>query len=588
MTFTTLRIGDPASARVLGYASMLFAIAAGGLSAAPEFAVVTGGGTFYAYSTYKSTSSIQYAIDNDLLKALVTDLGGGQWSLQITPLKQPLATVYFPWQSHRTPLDDDITNDIYYYPNLLGRTEHALNRNSDWAWYGSTYPGPASAPLVVMADHLSAKIVAATNWPPKTVTPLYAAQRMVLRYDDSVPVGTSSNYHALIATVTGNAEAGDVPWQNALDLYRLWLDSNLGKITYPVWMWAGQGMLNLQLQSYRTTADLANAWQPLRDIYPWVLMWGQMSPYPGGGCCGIDPATNRYYAAPFQMDSRFIPSLPDWVKNIVGMGYHAGFYSAPYSHLYGDMPSDRLDTPTGLQAFTAILNMNRRYGANSFYLDTFARLLWGNPAPILDAFRTNTIPKDAMSEGIVDIYPLPGLVSGALAGGNNCGAPSKTPETYTVTTFPAFVRYLLNDRMIYWGESNDDRQFWGEGTPAGCDYATSCAHGACNYGIERQILLTGARIEFRPGRENPVLAAIISERERVGWWQRQPRYMATKGLRLSGIPNSSNVEISAFEDVSGKTLFAIDNPNLISTLSFSFGGRSYVVPARAVAILTAD
>ncbi|HWQ57036.1 MAG TPA: hypothetical protein VN442_25345 [Bryobacteraceae bacterium] len=566
---------------------LLVTTATAALPAVPEFAVFTGSGAFHAYPAYTPVGASQYAVSDDVLRAVITDLGHGQWRLQLTPLKENLVTVFFPWQSQRAPLDNDIANDIFYYPNLLGRTERAVNRNSDWTWYGSTYPGPAAAPLVVMADPLSAKIIAATNWPPKTVAPLYAAQRMVLRYEDVVPVTDSATYQALIAAVTGNATVGNVPWQKALDLYRSWLDASMGKITYPSWMWEGQGMLNIQLQSYQTIAAVDKVWQPLKDMYPWVLMWGQMSPYPGGSCCGIDPATNRYYPTLPRMDSRFLPCLPQWVQRIVRQGYHAGFYSAPYSHLYGSKPSARLDMPADLSQFVEDIKANRSYGVNSYYLDTFAREYWGQPASIVTAFSAGALPKDAMTEGIVDVYPVPGLVSGALAGGASCGAPSKLPEACAVTTFPPFVRYLLNDRLIYWGESNDDGQFWGLSAPTGCDYATSCANGTCHYGVERQILLTGARIEFRPGRGNPVLDAIISERQRVGWWRREPRYLATWGLTLTGIPNSSRVEISRFEDITGANLLAISNPNMISGLSFELDGIPYAVPARAVAIVEA-
>src|SRR5262245_22538382 len=165
----------------------------------PNFGVVTSTGTWYAYSSA--------SVNDTVVSATVTDEGGGRWRLNITP-KQALKTVYFPWQPQRMPLDGDISNDIYYYPYLLGRTEKAANHNADWTWWGLPYPGSSSAPLVVMADPNSAKIVAATNWPPKPVTPLYAAQRMTLRYDTAVPAGSAANFGALIATVTGNAATG--------------------------------------------------------------------------------------------------------------------------------------------------------------------------------------------------------------------------------------------------------------------------------------------------------------------------------------------------------------------------------------------
>ena len=524
-------------------------------------------------------------MSDSILTATVTALDSTRWKLEISGVHTALTTEYFPWQSQRSPLDSDISNDIYYYPNLLGRTEHASNRNTDWQWYGSIYPGPIAAPLVIMGDPASAKIVAATNWPPKTVSPLYAAQRMVMRYGDAVPVGGSAVYQALIATVTGNAATGNAPWQKALDLYKAWLDSSMGQISYPDWMWQGQGMLNLQLQGYSTTSDVDNSWQSYKGDYPWVLMWGQMSPYPGGSCCGIDLTTNQYYSTLPYMNSRFLPSLPTWTQNTVASGYHAGFYSAPYSEYYSAGPRGYLDTTSGLNWFTNYNAVNHSYGANSYYFDTLAREYWGDPGSIVNLFNTGVIPKDALGEGIVDVYPLPGLVSGALAGGGYCGAPYKTPEAFTVTTFPPFVRYLLNDRQVYWGQSNDDGQFWGTSTPSGCDYATWCANGLCNFGVEHQILLTGARIEMRPGSANEILDAIVAERKRVNWWARKPKYLATLGLNLSTIPASSRIEVSHFLDTNGIDLLAVSNPNLVSGLSVSLNGTVQSIPAQKVAIL---
>src|ERR1044071_4815441 len=113
-----------------------------------------------------------------------------------------------------------------------------------------------------MADDASAKIVAATNWPPKKVTPFYAAQRMILEYDVPVLAGTTATYGAIIATVTGDAASGKVPWQLAVDLYKSWLDSKI-QVNYPAWMWDGQGFLNIGLQNYLTfdITSIDNLWQ---------------------------------------------------------------------------------------------------------------------------------------------------------------------------------------------------------------------------------------------------------------------------------------------------------------------------------------
>ena len=209
----------------------------------------------------------------------------------------------------------------------------------------------------------------------------------------------------------------------------------------------------------------------------------------------------------------------------------------------------------------------------------------GDPAVILDLFRRRVIPTDAMTEGVVDIYPMPGLVSGALAGGYICGAPHKTPQTQNIATFPAFVRYLLNDRLVYWGLSNDDYQLWGQGMYSRCNYASYCVNGLCRNGIERQILLTGARIEMYPPNGNAILDAIVAERQRVNWWPRQPRYLATRRLNLTTIPASSQVEVANFQDKNGASLLAISNPNVVSGLSFTANGVTVAVPTQKVAII---
>jgi hypothetical protein len=557
----------------------------------PEFAVSISGGGWAAYgsASFTQTSASQYVIDTPVLRATISDLGDNRWSLQITQAKQTLSAVYFPWQSSRSPLDADVSNDLYYFPFLLGRTEKATNRNADWTWWGMKYPGGATAPLVVMADANSAKIVAATNWPPRAVTPLYSAQRMVLRYDTPIRVGESATFGALIATVTGNATIGDPPWQKALDAYRSWLDSAMGTVTYPSWMWDGQGLLDLQLEGFGSLAAIDSVWQTNKARYPWLLMWGQMSPQ-GGGCCGIDPTTGKYYAEPKAMNTRWVSAgLSTWTQAQVSAGHHAGYYSAPYLSYYGtpagSPSSGSLDSAGGLDWLTSWTALNISFQANSHYIDVFAREHFGDPAAIVSLFSAGTLPRDAMSEGIADVYPIPGLVSGSLAGGSLCGAPHKRPETQVLTTYPQFVRYLLGDRLMYWGWQNDDNQFWGTRTRSGCDYATYCADGRCDYGVERQILLTGARIALGSGAANAVLNAIVTERQRVNWWSRRPHYLGTRGLNLAGIPEASRVEVTRFQDGNGADLLAISNPKATTGLSFSLNGVTIAVPAQAVAII---
>lgn len=568
-------------------------------SAVPEFSVITSSGTFQAYSSYTAIGGGKYTVSDSTLDAMVTDLGNNFWQLSVTP-KTTLTSVRFPWMSNRDPLGSDISDDVYYYPYQLGIGQKASYQNNGENDYfgGPLYPGALSAPVVVIADNTNAKIVAATNWPPKAVSPYYGSEKMFLMYDrDPVPAGQTTTYKALIATVTGgNPAAGLVPWQMAMDKYRAWLDSAVGSVSYPSWMWSGEGIFNVQAQwqtafnpNFSETA-LNNSFLPVKDLYPWVVIWGQMSPS-FGDCCGVNPANQKYYSTLPSMDNRFNPGLPNWVKSTVANGHHVAFYSAPYYGPYGDGTSRLLDTPSGQSWFNNYNSANAGYGANSYYFDTFARSYWGDPGTILNQFANGTISKDSLVEGSVDVYPVPSLVSGALTTDTFCGAPYRNPQNANNssnngrTSFPRFVRYLLGDRLMYGFYSNADWQFWGAGTwasegQAACGYANSfktgwCdTNGPCDHGSERLAFLLGTKLDFVNGNNNSVVDALISEHKRVNWWSRKPRYLDSKGLDLTGIPANSKVEASRFIDANGATLIAVTNPKAETGVSVKFNDQT--------------
>src|SRR5262249_56592137 len=88
----------------------------------------------------------------------------------------------------------------------------------------------------------------------------------------------------------------------------------------------------------------------------------------------------------------------------------------------------------------------------------------------------------------VDVYPGAFLVSGSLGAGAWAGGPGRTPErlgaALTRTTVPAFGRYLLDDRVLFAGDSNGDGRCWGPGA---------------DYWTERQAFLLGAKFDvIRP------------------------------------------------------------------------------------------
>jgi hypothetical protein len=217
---------------------------------------------------------------------------------------------------------------------------------------------------------------------------------------------------------------------------------------------------------------------------------------------------------------------------------------------------------------------------------------------VVNLFTNGTIPKNTIIEGAVDIYPVAGLVSGALLGDKNgCGAPQRTPQNSVVTTYPQFGRYILKDRILFSGEADSDGMFWGTGywTTTGDSIATNCGipawcntNGPCAYGTERLAFILGNKLDVMHSTNNPVLDAINAGRMNSNWMQRQPVFLNTQGLDLSHIPSTSAVRITLFQDSSGKHLIAISNPRLESGLAFGFNNQTYTVPSEGVGISILD
>lgn len=571
----------------------------------PEFAVTPAdGSTFFMFGTALGNyteSGGQYIAENNYVRGVVTNIGPDMWKLELTA-KQAIKDVYFPWQTIRESLNGNINDDIYYYPHYLGITRKATsqvnNINLDWHWWGTTYPG-TSMPLAVIADDRDARIVAATNWPPKNLTPLFGAERLVIRYDQPLAAGASSAYSALVSRVSGDASAGKVPWQLALDKYKAWLNNYMPRPTYPSWMWEQEGIVGIGIQGFPTFSISAvdNIWNAAKNRFPWLAIWGQMSPY-GGGCC--EPK--------YEMDSRYMstnPSFPDYTKTQTANGYHVSYYQAPK---WTDPETYSLDKPVGVDWLKGWINANKNYGTNAYYIDTLAKMSWGEADKVRQLFYDGTVPQESFLEGLIDIYPSAGLTSGSMIGDvNSCGAPFKRPQDYDITAFPDFARYVLGDRIIYQGAFNIDGFFLGSGywknypdqplllqckNDRGFDIWAYCeTNGPCENASERLAFLLGAKliVEKANGnwwdQSNPVLDAIISERQRVNWWTRRPTYYSTKDLGLSQIPPSSKVEISHFIDQSGVDLIAISNPKEVGGLNFTFNRVSYQVPAQKISIL---
>ena len=269
----------------------------------PGFAVKlssTGSSVIYDPKTYQKIDNQHYTLDTPAVTAKINYLGDDHWRLEITRGKSALSKIYFPWFQDRQPLDADKSDDVYYYPYLLGATEKATNRDADWRWYGLSYPGETFAPFTILADNDRGKIVAATNWPPKRVVPQYAAERQVLVYDVDLQPGQTDNYEALIANVTSDPAQNIEPWQAAEKKYGDWLKTKMPPVTYPDWQWQGQGVLTLHLQNYPDPYFPKNAakWDQLKSITPWVQFWGQMDNYLGG-CCILNQTINTRFQPDF-------------------------------------------------------------------------------------------------------------------------------------------------------------------------------------------------------------------------------------------------------------------------------------------------
>jgi hypothetical protein len=294
-----------------------------------------------------------------------------------------------------------------------------------------------------------------------------------------------------------------------------------------------------------------------------------MSDY-GGGCC-LDETT---------MHQRYVPELVQFAKNITtlesGPG-HIGYYSRPHylGYFYENSEGEKSEN---LNHILQWLSKNKEeYYANAFYIDILGHRYFGYPLLVARLFKSD-FPQDTCIEYPVDIYPTAFTISGSLAGwgkGKNWGKSFEDLEKGCDTiAFPRLGRYLLNDRIIFLGESGGDYNYWGHKN---------------DYWCERQVFLLGAKFDvMHPQenfgsitKENTVLMQIISERRRVSWWKRNPKYLDTTGIK--NIPPW--VEVRKFRDVDGRTLFAVENWALLEGLTFTYEGSQISIPRKQIQII---
>ena len=540
--------------------------------AQPHFAIETVSGVFNVYNL--NTISDTY-IDANITQS------GNIWTLNLTA-KVPIKSVKFPFDDLRQPLDNDIADDIYYYPYISGLAEKATNRNTDWTWWGLQYPGNIFSPVIIIADANNGRIEAAVNWPVKHVTPYYAAERMMFDYSfDTLQVNEVENYSVLIDSVIANPALGQKPWQMAMDKYRTWLNSKVPLVVHPPQLQNVHGWLQTGLMN-QPTFDLNginSLWQQWRDKLGWIQFWGQMSNYAGPAIYANPPLLPGEVvdccALNYNIHNRYLPDVVNFMRDsVVGLGYLGGYYSAGYYGLPSD-PKRLLDTEAGKDwLLNWITKNNIDYFANSFYLDVVCRTYFGDGNIVRNLFDGIQIPAQSVTEGIVDIIPSAGLISGCLTGQNPpIGGPGLTPENSNITMFTQLGRYLLNDHAVFLGSANGDHVFWGPTN---------------NYWTERQAFVLGAKYDvgfandnYNADTPNPALLLGITERTNFNWWPRNPKYLDTKDVTNI----SPGIDVRRFIDNNNCNLFAIDNWNQLIGQSFSFNGQTYTVSSQRLSII---
>ena len=519
----------------------------------------------------------KYYFERDSLNAVIQDLGDDKWQLDISNKASEIKELWFPWISKRIKLNDNLQDDIIYYPYLFGT---AVKNTSlkDWGWKGLDYPGTLFAPIVILADGTDGVYAASINWPPIRVQPTYSKDRIAIKYPDKIPAGGTFECSILFSEIKADSANSRLPWQIAVEKYKIWLEQKmeaeqLYPINYSQWVREIDGFLNIQLENITSfnISEVYKRWNKWNIYFPWVQFWGQMSDYagkPGGGCC-LDK---------IEMHPRYIPELVQFAKNITTLEIspgHAGYYSRPHylGYLYKTSDGQKSENLNHLLQW---LSKNKEeYYANVFYIDTFGGRYFGYPLQVAKLFKSD-FPKDTFIEYAVDIYPTAFVISGSLGGGNKKKGKrfDDFERGYNVIAFPRLGRYLLNDRIIFLGESNNDYNNWGWKN---------------DYFCERQVFLLGAKFDvMHPGEKigseikpNSALTQIISERKRVSWWKRSPKYFDTIGIK--DIPPGA--EVRKFQDVNGRTLFVVENWALREGLSFTYEGNQINIPQKQLQII---
>lgn len=490
-----------------------------------------------------------------------------RWTLTLTNISaSEITAVWFPWQS-----EEDEHREILQ-PYLMGVSVQN-NHDSPWQWKSLVYPGGVGAPLIIsdFGDG-RAKVLAATNFPPKRVKVMNSRGRVSLQYTDRVPFGDSVELSHLTAEATDDPGRGIKAWHLLTDLYREWLEAAMeqaGKIqTYPEWLRRADGFLNFQLENMHCfdVAAVQDHWNQWRHLFPWMQFWGQMSTYSGPpeysceppgpnedvGCCVLNP----------DLHSRYSPDLINFIEEERPTGGVFGFYTRSFSKI--ELTEEELDLLTVEEYLLPIQNWLAQnqvlYGTNASYIDVIARTSPAlvDPSAVME-YLWNSFPENTMNEGIVDIYPQAALTSGALDAGTIFNGELEI----------GLMPFIAPSKKYFLGYSNGGYLH---------EYSVS------DFESERAVFLHGLGFDVNnPGEPSDRsilrrhLALTISERERVGWYDWGlvgPRYRDTWGITL--VPDG--VEVRRFQGAGG-TVLAIDNEARLPTIEFKLDGRKLQVEA---------
>lgn len=562
----------------------------------PAFRVQLADGTYREYAGAT-------AYDDGQVRAKLTHLGNGRWRLNLRNLgPQLIREVWYPWIGDRPALGGNESDDLLYYPNLFGVAKRAvipmlLGEDQDELaeWYGSNYPGSAAAPLMVLADRTQGILLAAANWPPQKVSPRFAQDQLGILYFLFMFPNQVRDFDGFYVVADGNTNAGRIPWQLALDPYKAWLKQRMAAAgltpDYPEAMRRANGWIQVALSTFAEFDPdvLRNLWNRWGDRLPWMQCWGQMSNYSGPpfgepdlhnavpplepgeetGCCMdvIEP------------HERYIPGLFEVGQEIIEDDGLFGLYSRPPD------PYAPLTTPNSpsLEFLENWTDSHALLGANAFFVDAVGGYDFGDPLAIAHLLRDN-FPAMTVIEHTTDMYGAAHLIGGSLWGGWNWHTDPHDAATmidspqFQKGTAPAFMRYLLDDRIIFLGCANGDHSFWGQATGKG-------------YYSERQVFLLGAKYDVsyyliaesanQQNTMNIVMSRAISEWQRVNFWEREPQYVHRAGI--FHVP--PGVDVRRFVDRDGINLFAIDNPNGVVGQTFTFMNHQLAVPAEPLSIV---